>query len=117
MGKREVAIYTCDGCKRSSTLGLTDTPRGYTRVVLAFGEVWLCTVCYGAVEWVARFQGLTIPPTIYGTGVSASLREPTDSSPDRRWPGEYGSDGRVMEAERALRDGPATEPMDGESNG
>lgn len=62
MGRREVTIYSCDGCGTRSTIGRTETPRGYKRVGLPKGEVWLCTVCYGAVEWVARFQGITRPP-------------------------------------------------------
>lgn len=75
MGKREVTIYTCDGCKASSTLPRNETPRGYSRVVLKFGEVWLCTICYGAVEWVARFQGITVPPKVYGQGIRSTLRK------------------------------------------
>lgn len=75
MGRREVIIYTCDGCRASSTLGREEIVRGYTRVVLAHHTVWLCTVCYGAVEWVARFQGITVPPTVYGSGVATSLRK------------------------------------------
>lgn len=76
MGRREVTIYTCDGCKASSTLDRHETPRGFSRVVLKSGDVWLCTVCYGAVEWVARFQGITVPPKIHGTGAQATLRKP-----------------------------------------
>jgi hypothetical protein len=78
MGRREVTIYTCDGCRAQSTLGRDETPRGYSEVALRNGTAWLCTVCYGAVEWVARFQGVTVPPTIYGEGTSASLRKPTE---------------------------------------
>lgn len=78
MGRREVVIYTCDGCRASSTLLPQETPRGYSRVELASTTAWLCTVCYGAVEWVARFQGVTVPPTIYGSGVRATLRKPRD---------------------------------------
>lgn len=78
MGVREVTIYTCDGCKASATLGRDETARGFTRIVLSGGrEAWLCTICYGAVEWVARFQGITVPPRVYGTGLKASLRKPT----------------------------------------
>ena len=77
MGRREVTIYTCDGCKASSTIPRDETPRGFTRVRLNTAEVWLCTVCYGAVEWVARFQGVTVPPKVYGLGFRATLRKET----------------------------------------
>lgn len=84
MGRREVVIYTCDGCRASSTVGREETPRGYTRVELKDRQAWLCTICYGAVEWVARFQGITCPPKVYGKGVSASLRKPPNGSGDER---------------------------------
>lgn len=77
MGRREVVIYTCDGCKVSSELSRTETPRSYSRVSLKTGEVWLCTICYAAVDWVARFQGITVPPTIHGEGTHATLRKPS----------------------------------------
>jgi hypothetical protein len=76
MGRRDVTIYTCDGCKATSTIAHGEAARGYTRVVLREQTVWLCGICYGAVEWVARFQGITVPPTVYGSGVSATLRPP-----------------------------------------
>lgn len=79
MGKREVTIYTCDGCKASSTLPRHEAPRGYSRVVLKSNEAWLCTVCYSAVEWVVRFQGITVPPRICGTGTRATLRPNAES--------------------------------------
>ena len=78
MGKREVTIYTCDGCKASSTLPRIETPRGYKRVSLSGSEAWLCTICYGAVEWVVRFQGITIPPKVYGHGARGTLRSSAD---------------------------------------
>ena len=84
MGKREVTIYTCDGCGATSTLPREETPRGYTRVQLAHDTVWLCTVCYGAVEWVAKFQGVTVPPKVYGTGVKATLRKPRREDSETR---------------------------------
>jgi hypothetical protein len=79
MGRRDVTIYTCDGCKASSTLRRDETPRGFTRIQIKAGDAWLCTVCYGAVEWIVRFQGITVPPRIYGDGLSATLRKPVAS--------------------------------------
>lgn len=80
MGKREVVMYICDGCKTSTTAGPGETVRGFTRIILAGNrEAWLCTVCYGAVEWVAKFQGITCPPKVYGPGTSARLRKPVKS--------------------------------------
>lgn len=78
MGRREVVIYTCDGCHASTTYGRTETARGFTKVGLARGDAWLCTICYGAVEWVARFQRITAPPKVYGTGTKATLRKPNE---------------------------------------
>lgn len=80
MGRRDVTIYTCDGCKASSTVQHGEAARGFTRVQLAHSTVWLCTVCYGAVEWVARFQGITVPPPVYGVGTKATLRKPPSRS-------------------------------------
>jgi hypothetical protein len=74
VGKRDVTIYTCDGCKASGTVGRNEKPVGFSRIILTRGDVWLCSICYGAVEWITRFQGITIPPRIYGTGADASLR-------------------------------------------
>lgn len=74
MGRREVTIYTCDGCRASSTVDRNEPVVGFTRVVMKDRHVWLCTVCYGAVEWVARFQGITVPPKVYGSGRMARLR-------------------------------------------
>jgi len=81
MGRREVTIYTCDGCRTSSTMGRDDKPYSYTSVELGPGVVWLCNVCYTAVQWVARYQGILPPPTIYGEGRDAGLRKPPE--PDK----------------------------------
>lgn len=79
MGAREVTIYTCDGCRATRTLERGEEPNGFTRLHIKDAEPWLCSVCYRAVEWVVRFQGILAPPTVYGTGTSATLRKPRDS--------------------------------------
>ncbi|QZD98644.1 hypothetical protein SEA_JEMERALD_56 [Microbacterium phage Jemerald] len=68
MGIREVKIYTCDGCKATATLDRSTQARGWHTISLGGGPLdkrVLCTVCYGAVEWVAKFQGITRPPKVY----------------------------------------------------
>ena len=76
MGKRDVTIYTCDGCRAQSTLPRDSTPRGFTRIRLAQDDKWLCTVCYGAVEWVVKFQNITVPPKVFKSGPARySLRK------------------------------------------
>ena len=65
MGIRDVRIYTCDGCGATATLDRSVTARGWHLIRLnpnKSGERLLCTICYGAVEWVAKFQGITVPP-------------------------------------------------------
>ncbi|WNN95257.1 hypothetical protein SEA_TINYMAN4_56 [Microbacterium phage Tinyman4] len=61
---REVKIYTCDGCGATATLDRNATARGWHTVKLdgRSAQSVLCSVCYGAVEWVTRFQGITVPP-------------------------------------------------------
>jgi hypothetical protein len=79
MGKRDVTIYTCDGCFASSTLGRDERPRGFTQIRIAnLDSKWLCTVCYGAVEWVAKFQRVTVPPKVFKSNGRYSLRKPAD---------------------------------------
>lgn len=78
MGRRDVTVYTCDGCRYVSTVNRGDTAPGFHLVRLPEHDVWLCTVCYGAVEWVTRFQGITVPPRVYGIGVKATLRRPVN---------------------------------------
>lgn len=75
MGRREVTIYTCDGCSAQQTFGRTETARGFSRVLLPGAEVFLCTVCYGAVEWVAKFQRITVPPKVFKHDGRYSLRK------------------------------------------
>ncbi|MFJ4166306.1 hypothetical protein ACIPY5_12185 [Microbacterium sp. NPDC089698] len=75
MSKREVTIYTCDGCRAQQTFDRHETARGFSRVLLPAGEVWLCTVCYGAVEWVAKFQRITIPPKVFKHDRGYGLRK------------------------------------------
>jgi hypothetical protein len=66
MGRREVVIYTCDGCHASSTVGRDESAQGFHRILFPGGsEKWLCTVCYGAVDWVCRFQGITRAPKVH----------------------------------------------------
>lgn len=66
MGKREVTIYTCDGCYASSTVPRNENAPGFTRITLPQArEHWLCPICFGAVEWVIRFQHITRPPRVY----------------------------------------------------
>lgn len=65
MGVREVKIYTCDGCGATATLDRNTVARGWHTIKLDKNlrdERVLCTVCYGAVEWVVKFQGITVPP-------------------------------------------------------
>ena len=76
MGKREVTIYTCDGCRAQSTLPRDEVPRGFTRIRLAQDDKWLCTICYGAVEWVVKFQNIIVPPKVFKSGTARySLRK------------------------------------------
>ena len=78
MGKRDVTIYTCDGCNAQSTVPKGETVLGFTRVALHTdrgGDMWLCTVCYGAVEWVMKFQRVTLPPKVFEHDGRYSLRK------------------------------------------
>lgn len=62
---REVKIYTCDGCRATATLDRNATARGWHTVKMDKNlreERVLCSVCYSAVEWVVKFQGITVPP-------------------------------------------------------
>ena len=77
MGARNVTIYTCDGRKVTKVLAVSEIARGFSEVTLKHGTFLLCTVCYAAVDWVARFQGITVPPTIHGEGTHATLRKPS----------------------------------------
>lgn len=77
MGTREVTVYTCDGCRASSTVGRDEIAPGFATVSLnGRAPVWLCGVCFAAVDWVTRFQEITAPPIVYGDGVRATLRKP-----------------------------------------
>lgn len=75
---REVKIYTCDGCRATATLDWSDRARGWHNVALTDKTFLLCTVCYGAVEWVVKFQGITVPPKAHkGPDGRYSLRKQT----------------------------------------
>lgn len=70
MGVQEVTIYTCDGCGATATLKRGTSARGWHTIKLdavlaGIGGKVLCSVCYGAVEWVTKFQGITTPPKVY----------------------------------------------------
>lgn len=78
MGIREVKIYTCDGCKATATLDRNTQARGWHNVKVGamrgdIGTKLLCTVCYAAVEWVVKFQGITVPPKAF-KGVDGRYR-------------------------------------------
>ncbi len=64
MGIREVSIYTCDGCGATATLDKNTRARGWHTIKVDGSRVerLVCTICYGAVEWVIKFQGITVPP-------------------------------------------------------
>lgn len=79
MGKREVNIYTCDGCGARSTLDREEPVRGFKTIQIGVspgdsGQKLLCTICYAAVEWVAKFQRITQPPRVYRVDGRYSLR-------------------------------------------
>ena len=74
MGRRDVTVYTCDGCKVSATVRRTQPAGGFHRIVLKDQDRWVCSVCYAAVEWVVQFQGVMMPPKVYGSGSRWSLR-------------------------------------------
>jgi len=67
MGIREVKVYTCDGCGAQATLDRNTTARGWHTVQLDGRSVRsvLCSICYGAVEWVVKFQEITKPPKVH----------------------------------------------------
>jgi len=75
MGKREVTVYTCDGCYARLTVGRNETPRGIHRLVFNQKAAWLCTTCYGAVEWVVKFQNITHPPKVFKNSRGYGLRK------------------------------------------
>ncbi len=80
MGKREVTVYTCDGCGAQSTVPRDTPAAGFKTIQLGAtstdsGQKLLCTICYGAVEWVAKFQRITHPPRAYRSGRTYSLRK------------------------------------------
>ncbi len=76
MGRREVSVYTCDGCRASATVYLGQSAAEFHWVTLGDRDpYWLCSVCYSAVEWVVRFQGITIPPKVYRDRSGFGLRK------------------------------------------
>jgi hypothetical protein len=76
MGKRDVTVYTCDGCHASTTVGREERAVGFSKLFFPNSkDYWLCTVCYGAVEWVARFQNITRPPSVYKNARGYGLRK------------------------------------------
>ena len=75
MGRKDVTVYTCDGCKASSTVERGDAAPGFRRLTTPRGEVWLCAVCWAAVDWVIRFQGITIPSKVYKANGRYRLRK------------------------------------------
>lgn len=76
MGKKDVTIYACDGCKATSTLAPGQAPRGFSNITMPGDrDYWLCTTCYGAVEWVVRFQRITHPPRVHKHGGRYGLRK------------------------------------------
>lgn len=82
MSIREMTVYTCDGCGAQSTLSREEPVRGFKTIQLGVtvgdsGLKLLCTICYGAVEWVAKFQRITNPPRVYRSGGRFSLRKGT----------------------------------------
>lgn len=76
MGSRDVTVFTCDGCRASSSVPFGKTSPGFRQVKLGDRDpYWLCSVCYSAVEWVARFQGIAIPPRVYRDRSGFRLRK------------------------------------------
>ncbi|GAA1149510.1 hypothetical protein MOX01_22700 [Microbacterium oxydans] len=74
MGKRDMTVYTCDGCGATATVRPDEKPPGFKTITINRRDRWLCTICFGAVEWVARFQRITHPPRVYCSEGKFSLR-------------------------------------------
>lgn len=75
MSKRDVTIYTCDGCYASSTIKRGENTTAFSTVTHNGKDYLLCTLCAGAVSWVVRFQGITRPPHVYKTDGKYGLRK------------------------------------------
>lgn len=79
MAKREVTIYTCDGCYAQSTINRGEKTSAFSTVTHNERDYLLCALCSGAVAWVTRFQGITRPPHVYKANGRYGLRRRDDS--------------------------------------
>lgn len=80
MAKREVTIYTCDGCSAQSTIDRDENTTAFSTVTHNNKNYLLCTICSGAISWVTRLQGITRPPRVYkATNGRYGLRRRDDS--------------------------------------
>lgn len=69
--KRDQTVYTCDGCRTTQAYDYASMPPGWYTVGTAQvsktslpTEYHLCLRCFSGVDWILRFQGLTVPPAV-----------------------------------------------------
>jgi hypothetical protein len=88
--KRDQTVYTCDGCKATQAYSWSATPPGWYRVTTAqvndngtSREHHLCLRCYAGIDWLIRFQGITMPPAVITEPTSlrgqTEERDPADA--------------------------------------
>lgn len=70
--KRDQTVYTCDGCRTSKAYQRGEKPTGWHTIITApvgenltdDKERHLCRDCFAGIDWIVRFQGVTIPPKV-----------------------------------------------------
>ena len=87
--KRDQTVYTCDGCRNTKAYDFQATPPGWYRVTTAqvsegtgsSREQYLCLRCFAGIDWIIRFQGITVPPAVVSDPVQ--IRGQADQSTGR----------------------------------